>query len=573
MPVALVDRRKFLALLAAAPACRAASPTPPNQVDPDRPLPGRAHRHADLVVQGGTLLTQDPAQPTVAAIAIADGVIVECGSEADCKPWIGERTRVVDLAGGLGTPGLIDAHAHLVGLGHSLATVDLRGSKSIDEVVARVREQAPATGWIIGRAWDQNLWPGGEMPTHHPLTQAFPDRVVWLRRVDGHAGWGNAALLKEAGIGPRTPSPAGGEIVRDAGGVPTGVLVDAAMNTVRPPAPTATQLEGFIRAGQQHAAERGLTGVHEMGIGPDEDAAYRRLASKRDPESGLGIRVHAYAAEQWFSDALTDRTRDPIFADAMYALAGVKVYADGALGSRGAALLQPYADRHDHSGLMQHDEASLARVVSQAFEAGWQVATHAIGDRANRAVLDAYEKAASKAARSDLRHRIEHCQIVDPKDIPRFAELGVIASMQPTHATSDMSWVPDRLGAQRLAGAYAWRRFLDEGAVLCLGSDFPVELVDVTHGLYAAVTRADAEGSPANGWLPEQRLTLLEAIAGFSSAAAYASHREEHLGRLAPGYRGDVTCFAADLRDLQPAALRDAKVTATLVEGRVVFEA
>lgn len=572
MPGALVDRRKFLALMAAATACRGASPTPPQDADPDRPLMGRTHRHADVMVLGGTLLTQDPQRPAVAALAIADGVIVECGAEADCKPWIGPRTRVVNLDGGVGSAGLVDAHAHLVGLGHSLATVDLRGATSIDEVVTRVREQAPPAGWIIGRGWDQNLWPGAKMPTHHPLTQAFPDRPVWLRRVDGHAGWGNAALLKEAGIHVGTNSPAGGEVVVDGTGTPTGVLVDAAMGAVKPPNPTAAQLEAFILAGQRHAAQRGLTGVHEMGIGPDEDAAYRRLASKSGSEDALQIRVHAYAAEGWFSESLTDRTRDPIFADAMYALAGVKVYADGALGSRGAALLEPYTDRPEHTGLMQHDEASLRRVVNHAFEAGWQVATHAIGDRANRAVLDAYEAAAGRAGRADLRHRIEHCQIVNPADIPRFAELGVIASMQPTHATSDMGWVPDRLGPNRLAGAYAWRRFLDADAVLCFGSDFPVELVDVTHGLYAAVTRAAADGSPAGGWLPDQRLTLAEALHAFSSAAAYASHRESHLGRLAVGYRGDVTCFRDDIRTLEPKALRAAEVSATIVEGRVIFE-
>jgi predicted amidohydrolase YtcJ len=255
----------------------------------------------------------------------------------------------------------------------------------------------------------------------------------------------------------------------------------------------------------------------------------------------------------------------------MYALAGVKLFADGALGSRGAALLEPYSDRPGHSGLMQQSPAVLRKLVDKALAGGFQVATHAIGDAANRAVLDVYI-AAMKAARvRDPRLRIEHCQIVHPDDIPRFAEHGVIASMQPTHATSDMPWVPDRIGPDRLAGAYAWRSFLEAGAHLCFGSDFPVELVDVTHGLHAALTRQDAEGKPTGGWLPEQRVTLREALAGFATEAAYAVHREDHLGRIAVGYRGDLTCFEGPLLKMKPSELRDAKILGTVVDGQAQY--
>jgi hypothetical protein len=517
---------------------------------------------ADLVVKGGSILTHDEHLPRVEALAAREGVVVAVGKAALDPTLVGSRTTVLDLEGGTATPGLTDAHAHLVGLGQSLEQVDLRGASSIDEVIRRLRERAPPSGWILGRGWDQNLWEGKAMPSHHPLTQAFPDRPVWLRRVDGHAGWGNAALLSAAGIDGKTKAPEGGEILREAA-APTGVLVDAAMGLVPVPPVGREELRRFILGGQAHAIERGLTGVHEMGIGPDADAVYRELAEAGD----LKLRVHAYAAEAWFARELTDRAPDPIREDAVYTLAGVKLYADGALGSRGAALLQPYADRPDHRGLMQHDEATLRRLVDLAVRGGWQVATHAIGDAANRAVLDAYASALPHATRRDPRLRIEHAQIVHEGDIPRFAELGVVASMQPTHATSDMPWVPARIGDARLPGAYAWRRFLDAGAHLCFGSDFPVELVDVTHGLYAAVTRTDAEGRPAGGWLPDQRLTLAEAIVAFSLEAAFAAHRDAHLGRLAPTMRADLTCFRAPIFDLPAGELRNAEIRGTIVDG------
>jgi predicted amidohydrolase YtcJ len=488
--------------------------------------------------------------------------VVAVGRAALDPALVGSRTTVLDLEGGTAVPGLCDAHAHLVGLGQSLEQVDLRGATSIDEIVKRLRDAAPPSGWIVGRGWDQNLWEGKAMPTHRPLTEAFPDRPVWLRRVDGHAGWGNAALLEAAGIERGTKAPAGGEILRQAG-APTGVLVDAAMGLVPVPPVGRDEIRRFILGGQAHAIERGLTGVHEMGIGPDADAVYRELADSGE----LKLRVHAYAAEDWFVRDLGGRAPDAIREDAVYTLAGVKVYADGALGSRGAALLEPYADRPDHRGLMQHDEAELRKIIDLAVRGGWQVATHAIGDAANRAVLDAYAAALPSAARRDARLRIEHAQIVHPDDIRRFAELGVIASMQPTHATSDMPWVPARIGDGRLAGAYAWRRFLDAGAHLCFGSDFPVELADVTHGLHAAVTRTDANGQPDGGWLPDQRLTLEQAVIAFSLEAAWAAHRDVHLGRLAPTMRADLTCFRAPLFELPPAQLRTAEIRGTIVDG------
>jgi predicted amidohydrolase YtcJ len=536
-------------------------------------LTGCAHRRArpsspaaELVVRGGVLRTGDPARPIAAALAVRAGTIVAVGSDAEIRPWIGAATHQLDLAGGTATAGLCDAHAHLVGLGLSLAIIDLRGAASIDEVIERLRSNAPTQGWVVGRGWDQNLWPDRAMPTAAPLTAAFPDRAVWLRRVDGHAGWGNARLFEQAGIDASSVAPAGGEILRDAAGVPTGVLVDAAMDLVPVPAPTRDQLRAAILAGQRHALARGLTGVHEMGIAREQDALYRELAASGE----LHMRIVGYAEEAWLQRDLSARTPDAITPSARYLLRGVKLYADGALGSRGAALLDDYTDRPGHRGLLQHSEPELDALCHRAVAGNWQIATHAIGDAAIRAVLGAYARALAGAPARDRRLRVEHAQIIAVQDIARFVELDVVASMQPTHATSDMPWVPERIGAARLPGAYAWRRFLDAKVPLAFGSDFPVERVDPTLGLYAAITREDLEGRPAGGWLPEQRLTLAEALHGFTEGAAYACHRERHLGRLAPGYRADLTCFAAPLDERAPRSIAELPIAATIVEGSIV---
>ncbi len=322
------------------------------------------------------------------------------------------------------------------------------------------------------------------------------------------------------------------------------------------------------RARAAHATARGLTGVHEMGIGREADATYRALAA----EGALPLRVHAYADEAWLGADL-DAARggpDPIVPGATYLLRGVKIYADGALGSRGAALLADYDDRPGHRGLLQHDAAELTALARRCVAGGWQPATHAIGDAANRAVLAAYRVALAEAGRPDVRPRIEHCQIVAQEDFAEFAALGVIASMQPTHATSDMPWVPDRVGAARLPGVYAWRRFLEAGVPLCFGSDFPVERVDPIFGIHAAVTRQDEHGEPAGGWLPDQRLDLDQALAAFTRTAAFAVHRERELGMVRVGMAADLTAFDRMLDVRDPAGLRAAQVTATIVGGSVV---
>ncbi|WP_170136115.1 amidohydrolase [Nannocystis exedens] len=520
-----------------------------------------------LVVRGGTIWTGDPAEPTTRALAAVDGRVIARGAAAESLARDCARGQIVDLAGGSAVPGLTDAHAHLVGLGSALVEVDLRGARSIEEVVDRVRRGAPPDGWITGRGWDQNLWPGAAMPTHDPLTAAFPERPVWLRRVDGHAGWANAAALRAAAITAATEVPTGGEVLLregPSGREPTGVLVDAAMDLMPVQPPPGPELRRRLLLAQDHALARGLVGVHEMGVARHVDRLLRELAA----EGLLKLRMVGYADERWFrlGDGLPDLADRPAMDD-RYALQGVKIYVDGALGSRGAALLQPYSDRPGHTGMFQHAPGELATVVTQALAHQYQVAAHAIGDGGIRAVLEAL---AGSQPPADHRLRVEHAQIVDLADVPRFAELGAIASMQPTHATSDMPWAEQRIGAQRLAGAYAWRRFLEAKVPLAFGSDFPVEEVEPTFGLYSAITRQDAQGNPPGGWLPDQRLTLDEALAAFTRGAAYASRRERWAGTLAPGMLADLTCFTGDITKMPPLELRTAAVRATIVGGEVV---
>ena len=563
-------RRAWLRLATASGAFAACRPGPsdlPSGTDRWHPYAGGL---ADLLVLGGTIWTMDPDRPEVGAVAARGGRIIAIGEPGELTHLHGPRTRVLDLGGGFATPGLTDAHAHLVGLGAVLEEVDLRGATSPEEAIARVQRSAPPSGWIVGRGWDQNLWPGAAMPTHDKLSAAFPDRPVWLRRVDGHAGWANLAALKTANITADTPAPQGGEItLRDGprGREPTGLLVDTAMELVPVPRPDRDTLRRRILAAQARILPLGLTGVHEMGVSQDGHATLRALAASGE----LELRVTAYADEDWFVRQLRHNLPEKPGHDLRYRLVGVKLYIDGALGSRGAALLAPYDDRPGHTGALQHTAAQLAELVQTATRNRWQIAAHAIGDRAIRDLLDALA-ALPRDRLFDPRLRVEHAQIVDLADIPRFARLGAVASMQPTHATSDMPWAPARIGASRLPGAYAWRRFLAADVPLALGSDFPVEQPNPTHGLHAAITRQDAHAHPPGGWLPDQRLSLWQAVAGFTTGAAHAANQELWCGRLSPGMAADLTCFRDDLRELPPLALRDAPILATVVGGRVVWE-
>lgn len=522
----------------------------------------------ELVVVGGDIRTMDPAHPHAEALAIAGGRIVDIGETAAIRAKAAAATRVIDVHGATVTPGLIDAHCHLYGLGVDNDSVSVRALGSEAEavaVVAAAAKQRPAGEWLLGRGWDQNRWPGQKFPTKASLDAAISDRPVVLRRVDGHASWVNSQALAAAHITKATKDPAGGTIVRDAKGEPTGVLVDNAAELVAAVMPVATEeiRERRILLAAQQAIAAGITGVHEMGIEDETFAVYQKLAAA----DRLPLRVYAFlAGDPAHLERLATPPAPPV---GRFVMRGVKFFADGALGSRGARLYAPYLDEPKSRGLWVTEPAQLAAGVEAAVAHGWQVAIHAIGDAGVGSVLDAYV-AAARAHPGDLRLRVEHAQIVAPADLARMVAAHAIASMQPTHATSDMPWAEQRIGAERIQGAYAWRTMLDQKIPLAAGSDFPVEEVAPLLGIYAAVTRQDATGQPAGGWYPKQRLALDEAIAAFTSGAAYAEGAEATRGMIAIGRAADLTIFD---RALAPdRSLLATRVDFTIVEGHVVFE-
>jgi predicted amidohydrolase YtcJ len=456
-------------------------------------------------------------------------------------------------------------------LGFALMRADLVGAASKDEVIARLREferTLPRDAWLLGHGWDQNDWPGKSYPTAADLDAAFPARPVWLERIDGHAGWANSAAMRAV---QRDLSgdwqPDGGRILR-SGGEATGIFIDNAVALVEAavPLPDAATRSEALRRALASAASVGITGVHDMGTSLEDLALYRHFADA----GRLTTRITAYADGDGAALAALCAMGPYSHASGRLRMSGVKLYADGALGSRGAALLADYHDEPGHRGLLVTEPAALEAAMVRARDCGVQVATHAIGDRANRMVLDAYARVQGGAGGAD-RWRIEHAQIVSLADIPRFAQLHVIASMQPTHATSDGPWVESRVGKEGLPGAYAWRRFIDSGAALAFGSDFPVESDDPRLGLYAAITREDLAGQPPGGWLPDQRLTATEALRGFTADAAYAAFAESEVGRLAPGLRADFVVLKDDPLTVNPRRIPDLRVLSTWLDGRPVY--
>ena len=520
--------------------------------------------------------TSDPQRPVAEALAWDEGGrVLAVGTVQEVLARYPQATRI-DAAGKTVIPGLIDAHGHVMGLGYALMRADLVGANDKTEVIARLREyekQLPTGAWLLGGGWDQNDWPEKTFPSAADLDAAFPDRPVWLDRVDGHAGWANSAALRAmAATSARSLAgdwqPEGGRIVRE-GDEPTGIFVDAAMGLVNAVVPAADEAfrERALAKALAMAVRNGLTGAHDMGVSREDLALLKRFA-----DSGrLPLRVDAYADGD--SGALADLCAHGLYrhAGGRLQMRGVKLYMDGALGSRGAALLEDYSDDHGNRGLLMTDPAAFESAVRKARDCGVQVATHAIGDRGNRLVLDAYQRVLE--GEDSLRWRIEHAQVVSLQDIPRLQPMGVIASMQPTHATSDMPWAEERVGKQRIAGAYAWRRMLDSGARLALGSDFPVESPDPRLGLYAAVTRQDRDGQPPGGWLPDQKLSATEALRGFTSDAAYAGFDEGEVGRLAPGLHADFVILEDDPLSVPAAQLDDLRIRSTWVDGKPVFEA
>jgi predicted amidohydrolase YtcJ len=485
----------------------------------------------------------------------------------------GER---VELGDAVMLPGLVDAHIHVRGIGATEREVDLRGTRSMEEIAERVRAAAgevPAGTWIRGRGWDQNDWGVRGWPTHEVLDAAAPEHPVWLTRVDGHAVWVNARALALARIEATTAAPSGGEILRDQRGAATGVFIDNAIDLVEAalPPPSREELRVDLERGLAACVRAGLTGVHDMGT----TAAQLEVLRELEAEGRLPLRFTAYLGGSW--EEISAAIARPPDREGLLRVMGVKMFADGALGSRGAALLAPYADRPESAGLLLVEPAVLAERVAAVDRAGYQVAIHAIGDRGNRVALDAIEAAlrargGSGSGRYVPRHRVEHAQVVALEDLPRFARLGVVASMQPTHATSDMPWAEARVGPERIRGAYAWRTLLGMETHLAFGSDAPVEGESPFWGIYAAISRQDADGQPAGGWRAQERLTVAEAIAGFTTGAAFAAQQDaDPLGVIRAGAPADFTVVDRDPFVVEPAAVRETRVVRTIVAGREVY--
>jgi len=529
---------------------------------------------ADLVVTNARIHTVDDARPMVAAMAIRNGTIVFTGSVREAMALRGATTRVVDMGGRTVIPGMVDAHAHLLGLGQSLRNVDLVGTKSLDEVIARVVERAkgqPAGAWILGRGWDQNDWSDTRFPTHDALSRALPNNPVWLTRVDGHAGYGNAAAMRAAGVTTTTVDPSGGKIERTATREPTGVFIDNAKSLVERsiPAPTREDNRRAISAAIAESHKWGLVGLHDAG----ESRATIDLMEEMAKAGQIPFRLYIMVGDD--SAAITHYlARGPqsgLYDNRLW-IRSFKLYADGALGSRGAALLEPYSDDPNNRGLLLSAPAHIQDVAARALRAGFQVNTHAIGDRGNRVVLDAYDAALSANPAADHRFRVEHAQILSHDDIPRFAAMGVIPSMQAVHQTSDMYWAGSRLGLGRVLGAYAWRSLLNTGIVVPNGSDFPVEAVNPLLSFHSAVSRQDAENWPVGGWMPEQRMTRDEALKSMTIWPAYAGFQDAIMGSLAPGKLADFVVLDRDIMTVPERDIIGATVIATWIGGKPVYE-
>jgi len=538
-------------------------------------VPEPAPAEAALLLENATVYTSPRTKARKVSILARDGRIAFVGDAARARNLAGGAKRI-DLTGSFLFPGWADAHGHLLGLGKSLEVANLRGAADAAEAAARIGEVAarlPGASWVEGRGWDQNLWPGKAFPDARDLDAVLPARPVAARRVDGHALWVNTRALEAAGIARETPDPEGGRILRRPDGTPSGVLVDNAMDLlekVLPESSPADLRRRFAAAGQA-CVRVGLTQVQDAsGYSPAEIAALERLASER----ALPLRVYATVSP------------DPAALSAFFAkgarvgggrelltVRAIKAYADGALGSRGAALLSDYSDEPGRQGLLVTPPSRLDEIARQARANGWQLWIHAIGDRGNRVSLDAFRKASATAARGSggSRPRIEHAQVVAPADVSRFGPEGVIASMQPVHATSDMPWAEARVGPQRIAGAYAWRTLKNSGARLAGGSDFPVESENPLHGFYAAITRQDLAGRPTGGWRAAERLTRAEALALFTSDAAWAAFEEGSRGKIAPGYSADFTVFARDPMTAPEPEIPKIPVVLTVVDGRVAW--
>ena len=504
------------------------------------------------------------------ALAVREGRVLATGNTDLADQYPSATLR--DGNGKTMLPGLIDAHGHISSLGYALLSIDVRGLQSAEQVaknVAAYGAKNPDLSWIQGRGWNQVLWPGKQFPNMADLDAEITDRPVWLERIDGHAGWANKKAMELAGITRDTVSPPGGEIIYDQQGEPSGILIDNAMRLMVDiiPAPNTAEIKLALDAVSQHLLSLGITSAHDAGVLSSEHKVYRQLADNGE------MQVRIYGMYSSTEDDLQQVLNAGHSSDSrdMYSVRSIKIYTDGALGSRGAAMLEPYSDRPDHRGLLLTSREELQRLFKLAINADFQIAIHAIGDQGNRIGLDVLEQAYESFGGRHLRHRMEHSQVVALSDIPRFKSLDVIPSMQPTHATSDMNMAEDRIGAERLKGAYAWQSFLKQGSRVVSGSDFPIELANAFHGIHAAVTRQDKNNQPEAGWIPEEAMSLEDTMRSFSIDAAWAAHQEDSLGSLTPGKWADFILLDQDIYQIPARDIWKTQVLETWLAGELVY--
>ena len=552
--------------------------------------PGRGNLPgADLLLLHGKIWTGEPAgghnvAPKFAeAVAIANGRILAVGSNAEIQPYAGRNTNVVDLKGRLAVPGLIDSHAHFISGGFQLLSVDLKDARSEREFTRRIAQKASTLApgrWLLGGDWDEQAWASAKLPTRQMIDAVTENHPVFLSRYDGHAALANSLALKLAGVTRATPDPVGGVIVRDAAGEPTGIFKDAAQGLISRaiPRPTEAEMTEALRAALAEAARVGLTSVDSITVDGDSwNGSFTgeiQLLRRAELEGWLTCRMYEIIPiTDW--EKLRDAGLAHNMGDDFIKLGAVKGFADGSLGSATAWMYEPFADDPTNRGIplpLMHPPTKMGALASGADQAQIQICIHAIGDRAIAEILDVYERLGGANAAAH-RFRIEHAQHMRPQDFARFGKLGIIASMQPYHAIDDGRWAEKRLGPERLKWSYAWRSMLEAGAPLAFGSDWPVAPLSPILGIYAAVTRATLDGKHPDGWFPEQRLTVEEALRAYTQGSAYAAFQENEKGSLAPGKLGDLVVLSDDLFTIPPAKIKDAHVVMTIVGGRIVYHA
>ena len=508
------------------------------------------------------------------ALLIQDGKVRAVGNEDELRALATTEDIIeVDAQGNTLLPGLIDAHGHVMGLGFQELQINLAGIRSLEETLEQLKAYADAKSeleWIIGRGWNQTLWKENRFPKAADLDQVIPDRPVWLSRVDGHAGWANSKAMQLAQVSSDTPDPEGGKIIKDERGRPTGVFIDAAEGYVQQVVPEYTAQEQALALAAANNVLRsyGVTSIHDAGVGIQTWELYQEFAS----QGKLDIRIYGMISGAGSTfDALSVQGPITGLYDDLLALRSVKLYADGALGSRGAALLSDYHDEPGNKGLLFVSQDEMNAMAEKVVSKGFQANIHAIGDAANRQVLDALAYAQEQHPNPDQRNRVEHAQIIELQDLPRFKELNIIASMQPTHATSDKNMAEDRVGSERIKGAYAWQTLLGQGTVVASGSDFPVESANPFLGLYAAITRKDIEGNPLGGWYANEAMTREQTLRSFTLDAAYAGFQEDVLGSLEEGKWADFIIIDRDIMRVEDSEIWQTEVLQTWVAGEPVF--